>query len=396
MRLALIADAFPPMRSSGAVQLRDLSREFARQGHQVTVLVPAPGQDRRWLIEDMGGVEVVRLTAPQTRGASYVRRTIAEFLLPFVMMRNLRASPAKSREFDGIIWYSPTIFLGPIVKRLRRRNRCPSYLIIRDIFPDWAVDLGLMGRGWPYRFFKAVANFQYSVADIIGVQTRGNLAFFEKWRRRGTVRLEILQNWLGDVSDKGCSIDLAGTSLAGRRIFVYTGNMGVAQGMPKLLDLAARLKDNRSLGFVFVGRGSEISRLRDQAQRLGLRNTLIYDEIEPEEMAGLLAQCSAGLLALDSRHTTHNVPGKFISYMHAGLPVLASINAGNDLERLVVEEGIGRVSTDPLGTDLADLALSMLKNELQNQHVAERCRDLAKRMFSASGAARQIATALAQ
>jgi glycosyltransferase involved in cell wall biosynthesis len=394
MRIALIADAFPPMRSSGAVQLRDLSREFVRQGHQVTVLTPEPGQSEPWTIEDYQGVEVVRLRALKTRDTDYARRAIGEMLMPFLMLRNFRSSPAAARRFDAVLWYSPTIFLGPIVKALKRQHGCPSYLIIRDIFPEWAADMGLMRRGLAYRFFKAVANFQYSVADVIGVQAKGNVPFFDRWARGSATRVEVLQNWLSEAPDRGCSIDIAATPLAGRRIFVYAGNMGVAQGMGRLLDLAERLKGDKRIGFVFVGRGSAAAELKDDAGRRGLDNILFFDEIHPDEIAGLYAQCDVGLVALDPRHNTHNIPGKFISYMHAGLPVLASINAGNDLADLVETERVGRASTDPAAEDLPRLALEMLRDELSSDTASRCCTALARRLFSTEAAVRQIVAAI--
>lgn len=396
MRIALIADAFPPLRSSGAVQLRDLAREFARQGHEVTVLVPAPSQRRGWTVEERDGLDIVRLKAPRTKGTNHLRRLIGEFLMPFAMLRNYRASPLAGRRFDGIVWYSPTIFLGPIVKALKRESRCPTYLIIRDIFPEWAADMGLMGRGGVYRLLKAVADFQYSLADTIGVQTPGNLAFFERWQRRAGTRLEVLHNWLTELSDSGCSIDLATTSFAGRRIFVYAGNMGLAQGTGRLLDLAEQLQGNDTIGFVFVGRGDDTARLREDARRRRLMNVLFYDEIDPDEMTGLYRQCSLGLVALDPRHTTHNIPGKFISYMHAGLPVLASVNPGNDMATLVASAGVGRVSEDPTGANLKGLALAMMEDELLDPHVTDRCTTLARQLFSSETAAAQIIRALSR
>ena len=87
MRIALIADTFPPLRTSGAVQLRDLSREFVRQGHALTVMLPSAELDRPWMIEDLDGVEVLRLRAPKTKDIDYVRRTIGEFVMPFAMLK---------------------------------------------------------------------------------------------------------------------------------------------------------------------------------------------------------------------------------------------------------------------------------------------------------------------
>jgi glycosyltransferase involved in cell wall biosynthesis len=112
-----------------------------------------------------------------------------------------------------------------------------------------------------------VARYQYSVADIIGVQTPGNLSYFEDWKKTGK-KLVVLQNWLADTKPDSCSISINRTTLAGRKIFVYAGNMGVAQGMDILIDLAEKLKDRRDIGFLFVGRGSEAKRLAENLEGL--------------------------------------------------------------------------------------------------------------------------------
>lgn len=394
MKLALVADTFPPLRSSGAVQLRDLSREFERQGHQLTVLIQATNQAEPWKVEPNGNIDVIRLKSPKTKDVSYVRRTLSEFMMPFVMGRNFRKSPLGSRKFDGVIWYSPSIFLGPLVKRLRADSNCPSYLIIRDIFPEWAVDMGLMGRGLPYRMLKAVADFQYSVADTIGVQTPGNLALLHSTSSAMSGRIEVLHNWLTSNPDTGCSIQIDATSLAGRKIFVYAGNMGIAQGMPILLDLAAALEERKDIGFVFVGRGSDADRLRASAKARQLDNVLFFDEIDPDEIAGLYTQCHVGLVALDPRHQTHNIPGKFLSYLQSGLPVLATVNAGNDLIDVIVDNRVGFVSTDNSATILAGLARGLADESVGNPTVAARSKKLARTMFSSEAAVNQIVKAL--
>jgi glycosyltransferase involved in cell wall biosynthesis len=392
MRIALIADTFPPLRTSGAVQLRDLSREFVRQGHALTVMLPTAGLSTPWLLEDFDGVQVLRLRAPKTKDINYVSRTINEFLMPFAMLRNLRKSPLAQERWGGVVWYAPSIFLGPMANALKKASACKGYLIIRDIFPEWAADMGLMGRGLPYKFFKAVANYQYSVADVIGIQTQGNHAYFAG-RPSGSV--EVLQNWLADAPNVGCSISVAGGPLAGRTIFVYAGNMGVAQGMDIVLNLAERLLPRKDVGFIFVGRGSDAQRLREDAKTRSLDNVLFYDEIDPTEIAGLYAQCHVGLVALDPRHKTHNIPGKFLSYMQSGLPVLASINPGNDLEELIQLERVGRVCTDQSVDTMLGLADALLKDIANDAHVSERCKALSAKLFSPTAAVRQIVAALA-
>jgi len=394
MRIALIADTFPPLRTSGAVQLRDLSRELVQQGHDLTVLLPASDIEQAWSLEVMDGVQVLRLKAPKLKDISYVRRALGECMMPFAMRRSFSKSPLAGVKWDGVVWYAPSIFHGPLAKTLKQNSGCKGYLIIRDIFPEWAVDMGLMGRGLAYRFFDAVARYQYSVADTIGVQTPGNLAYFKKWAQGSGRSLEVLQNWLGPAAGIGCSINVSHTSLAGRKIFVYAGNMGIAQGMGILLDLADYFKNRDDVGFLFVGRGSDAKKLEAEARARGLDNVLFREEIHPDEIPGLYAQCHVGLVALDPRHKSHNIPGKFLTYMQNGLPTLANINRGNDLANLIRKERVGMVSEDNSLATLAMAAEKLLEQIDAKSGLAARCRALFSRLFAAETAAEQVVTAL--
>lgn len=394
MRLVLIASVYAPLRSSGAVQMRDLSIELVRQGHEVTMMVASPEINEAWKIELSNGVQVVRLKTPATTGLGYVRRAVGEFLMPMFMIRQLRLSPLRDDKWDGVVWYSPTIFLGLVVNLIKKSSKCKSYLILRDVFPEWAADIGLIGRRLPYWLFKAVANYQYSVADVIGVQAPGNQSYFVEWQKHPSRRLEVLQNWLANAPAVDCSISIDKTKIADRKIFVYAGNMGVAQGMGILLDLAERLKDSASIGFLFVGRGTDDQRLRADAKQRGLENVVFFDEIDPDEIPELYTQCHVGLVALDPRHKTHNIPGKFLSYMQAGLPVLASINPGNDLVELITKEQVGRVCTDTSVESMAANALELIDSLGTDSGFKDRCERLASRLFSPEVAAKQIVNAL--
>lgn len=395
MQIALIADAFPPLRTSGAVQLRDLSREFRNQGHEITVILPSAEIEHSWLLEDIENVRVLRLRAPKTKDVNYIRRTFAEFFMPFFMRRNLIKSPLANERWDGIVWYSPSIFHGPLVRAIKIASNCKSYLIIRDIFPQWAVDMGLMrSQGLIYHFFNTVARYQYSVADIIGVQTLGNLNYFKNWVSGGNRQLEVLQNWLFDSPAGKCSISLTNTKLVGRKIFVYAGNMGVAQGVGVFLDLAELLQERLDVGFLFVGRGSDAAKLAEDARLHRLNNVLFYDEIHPDEIPGLYAQCAVGLVALDPKHRSHNIPGKFLTYMQAGLPVLARINSGNDLVEIIKKNNVGRVIVDRERNSLVTQASELLDVLEVDRNVKDRCRNLYLELFSPEMAVKQIVYAL--
>lgn len=394
MRIALIADTFPPLRTSGAVQLRDLSREFARQGHALTVMLPAAELPQPWLLESVDGVEVLRLRAPRTKDIGYVSRTLGELFMPFAMRWNLNRSPLADQRWDGVVWYAPSIFHGPLASALKKASGCKGYLIIRDIFPEWAVDMGLMGRGLPYRFFDAVARYQYAVADVIGVQTPGNQSYFSGWLGKPGRKLEVLQNWLDKPARQRCSIRLDQTPLAGGKVFVYAGNMGIAQGMDILLDLAERLKARADVGFLFVGRGSDAARLKAVAHVRQLDNVVFFDEIDPDEIPDLYAQCHTGIVALDPRHKSHNIPGKFLTYMQSGLPVLANINAGNDLAQMIRVERVGQVCETNQVEELVLQAEKLLDQMETDSGLAARCTALFEREFAVDNTVKQIVAAL--
>ena len=394
MQIALIADTFPPLRTSGAVQLRDLSREFARQGHTLMVLLPSSDQKEPWRLEQFDGAQVLRLKSPRTKDIGYFRRTLSELVMPFAMLRQLRKSPLANHRWDGVVWYAPSIFHGPLASALKKSSSCKGYLIIRDIFPEWAVDMGLMSRSLPYFFFDAVARYQYSVADVIGIQTPGNQGYFARWSEKSGRKLEVLQNWLGNPVRRHCSIRVNETALAGRKVFVYAGNMGVAQGMNILLDLAEKLVFRSDVGFLFVGRGSDVGRLRKTAELRQLCNVVFFDEIHPDEIPDLYSQCSAGIVALDPRHKSHNIPGKFLTYMQSGLPVLANINAGNDLAQLIRNERVGQVCESNRVEDLLNFTNLLLTQIETDTSFSERCSRLFEREFAVERAVQQIVAAL--
>ena len=394
MQFVLIADAFPPLRNSAAVQLRDFAREVVRQGHQLTVMLPAAGQTEPWKIEDFDGVTVLRLRAPNTRDLGYVRRTLGELSMPFAMMRNLAKSPLSFKRWDGVIWYSPSIFHGHFVRSLKNASNCKGYLIIRDIFPEWAADMELMRRGLAYRFFRLIANYQYKFADVIGIQSEGNRRYFDRWKTGKGRTLEVLPNWLDKPAFSKYSLNIHDTPLAGRRVLDYAGNMGVAQGLDIFIDLAHRFSKHEDVGFLWVGRGSEVGRLSKLAKMRGLKNTYFADEIEPDEIPDLYVQCCAGIVALDPRHKSHNIPGKFVTYMQNGLPILANVNVGNDIAILIRKNRVGQVCETNKLEDLVYATERLLTQIESDNSLSRRCRCLFDSNFAVDKVVRQVISAL--
>jgi len=394
MKVILLAIHYPPLRTSCAVQMKDLALELFRLGHQPIVITPTDDLNNITAHDKIDGIEVFRVKTNKTNNVNFIYRGLNEILLPFKIINAIRKSNLSFNNLDAVIWYSPTIFFGPVVQFLKKASGCQTYLILRDIFPEWALDLGILKKNPIYYFFKIVAKYQYSVADIIGVQSPSNLKYFKKWYKKPNRKLEVLNNWLSPVKQKETKITFPNTKFSRKKLFVYAGNMGIAQGMDIFIELANSLKDRKDLGFIFVGRGSEVNKLKKLSTYKKLDNVLFFDEISPEEIPSLLKMCHVGLVALDLRHKSHNIPGKFLSYLQAGLPVLAKINFGNDLQYIIENENVGIVYSGDMVNDLSVLASKIIDDEKNYKIMSKSGKALYDKMFSTNKITNQIISSL--
>lgn len=343
MKIAIIADSFPPLRTSAAVQLHHLAIELERQGHEPWVFVPAAKVLGGLSVEKTLGIHVVRMRTPNPKTHVKILRLLNEALMPFFMLYRFYTKPLRKQYFDGIVWYSPSIFFGPLIYFVKRKSKCRSYLILRDIFPDWAWDVGLLQSKFAFKCLQLISHFQYRVADVIGIQTDGNRTYIPSRVSGGGASVEVLQNWLSLEVGKKCALNISRSPLAGRKIFLYAGNMGLAQAPRILVDLAAALSKHEQIGFVFVGRGSEKKSMEELASTKGLKNVLFFDEIAPEEILDFCRQCHVGIVCLDLRHRTQNIPGKLLTYLAAQLPIIAITSKESDLAQFIKSNNIGEV-----------------------------------------------------
>lgn len=205
----------------------------------------------------------------------------------------------------------------------------------------------------------------------------------------------MLWTWVTPSNpNKFSSIDLNKTHLAGRTIFVYAGNMGIAQDFDLIMDMVFYYKNQSDVGFVFVGRGSEVDRLKMIKVKNSLDNIIFYDEIDSTEIPGLYSQCDIGLVALDPRHKSNNIPGKFLSYMEAGLPVLARLNPSNDLVDVIAKNQVGASYIGADSLEFKSVADKLINAIMHDKNISHRCKNLAHTLFSTRNAVKQIIGAL--
>lgn len=398
MHIALIVDCYPPSIKSSAKLMQDLVGEFASSGHTVTVITVTDDLDEPLSIEREGMITVCRVRTGRIKGASHAVRAINEMLLSDVI--RFRASRfLKTLKPDLVVYYSPSIFFGRLVRYLKSQWHCRSYLILRDIFPEWAVEAGVLNRGMAYRVFKYFERLNYDAADCIAVQSPANLTYLETLQgtRPGSAHREVLYNWTSpQLPVRRQSGFREQWNLVGKFVFFYGGNIGVAQDMDNILRLAKRLECDDDARVVLVGEGSEFARIESCIQSGELRNVVLKPSVGQIEYLQMLQEFDAGLISLDSRLRSSNIPGKLLGYLQCGLPTLASVNPGNDLKALLEESGAGLVSLNPDDERLYENALAILRNSALRAQMRKDARRLLTEKFLVSAAAKQILEAFSQ
>jgi glycosyltransferase involved in cell wall biosynthesis len=390
MRILLLVDCYLPYPKSQAKQIHDLGAELVAQGHDVTVLAPSEAVVTPFEIAGEDGMRVVRVRAPRLKGVPKILRAIHEERLSSTLWRE--AGPfLEEQKVDLLVFYSPTIFFGKLVDRLKRLWRCPSYLILRDIFPQWAVDAGILRKGLPWRFFRHRELQQYAVADVIAVQSPRNLDYFRQELPGRHYRLEVLYNWAPlDEGELPASDLRMRLGLTDEVVFFYGGNIGVAQDMDNILRLAKAFPAEPRALFLLVGEGSEVDRLKARIADERIDNVRMLPAVGQREYLSMLPEVDVGLISLDRRLGTHNFPGKMLGYMQARRPILASINPGNDLAVVLAEHEAGLGSINGDDEALLRNATALARDPELRRRMGSSGRRLLEAKFSAPAAARQI------
>lgn len=390
LRILILVDCYYPNPKSSAKLVHDLGVELHRRGNQVFILTPSELVSESFTISIEDNLVIGRAKAGKFKGANRTFRAMQEIQLSRNLWRRARAFLCENR-CDLILFYSPSIFFGPLVTKLKSLWGCPAYLILRDIFPEWAVDAGILRMGLIYRFFRKMESLQYQAADLIAVQSPSNLEYFGRAFPGNQFHLKVLYNWTAVQEPVLPRTNWrAETGLENKFVFVYGGNIGVAQDMDNLLRLAAALARREDIHFVLLGSGSEVTRLKNNITAQGLRSVHVLPAVSQNEYLSMISECDAGLISLDSRLKTHNIPGKLLSYLYWGLPVLASVNQGNDLFSLLNTNRAGFCFVNGDHENLVAAARRLADNPDLRSEMGRNGRRLLEQTFSVPVAADQI------
>ena len=392
MRILLFVVYYLPSTMSSATLIHDLAVEFLRLGHEPIVVAPDENISQEYQLSCENGIKVLRIRTGKIKSATKFVRAFNEIRLSKIIWK-------KGKQFfdenpcDLIIYYSPTIFFGTLVKRLKKLFSCPSYLILGDIFPEWAVETGVLRKGLIYRYFKCKEQQNYEAADIIRVQSPANLLYFKENGLDKKYRLEVLYNWTSLTEQHALHTTItyrARLGLQNKVVFFYGGNIGIAQDIDNIIRLADNLRNEPAAYFLLVGGGSEVNRLKAIIESKGLTNIAIQDPVNHQEYLSMLSEFDVGLISLDSRLKSHNFPGKMMSYMYHAKPMLASINPGNDLKEMLENKKAGLVCINGEDDIFVSYARRLMADVNLRRQLGINARALLEDTFSVSKAAGQI------
>jgi len=390
MRILLLVDYYLPGTTSCAKLTHDLASELVKQKHEVLLITTVDTAPKAMLVEHSGSLTVARIRTGPIKGAPLPLRALREIGLSHLSWwcaRNL----IRERRIDLVVYYSPTIFWGPLVRRVKELWGCPAYLILRDIFPKWARDCGVLHDGPAYRFFQREAIRQYDQADTIGVESEGAVRYFQTTFPEKRYKVEVLNNWT--TLDEGSIIPGGYREKFGwqdKVVFFYGGNMGVAQGVDTILGLLRAMRPRTEVRFLLVGQGSEVPRMDSAIANEGLDNVKLLPAVDQRTYLSMLSEADVGFLSLARELQTHNVPGKALPYMYFSLPILASLNPGNELSAVVRTYHAGFcVETGDLPGLLA-AAVRLAEDKDLRHRLGLNARSLLETRFSVSAAAKQV------
>ena len=340
-KILLVADTFFPEKNSAALMLNSLAMYIHNEKIELLVITPHDNFEQKIDISKDSGFIHLKFYCPFRKSKNLILRFFGEFLLSRFFIKNSKIINEYFENVDLIISYSPTIFFGPYIKYLKKEfNIKKSYLILRDIFPQWIVDLKIIGKKNPiYFIFKYYEKVLYSNSSKIGIQSNNNIKYFSSQNYKK--KIEFLPNWYQDdiIPEKS---DLF-NDINFKYKIIYSGKLSFAQNLENFNFFLELISQIPEACFVYIG---------DNYNKISTsHNIYSFKSVSQEQLQYLLNECVLGIINLDKKHTTHNVPGKSLNYLAKGLPIIASLNPGNDFIETINSNKIGYATSNEFFED---------------------------------------------
>ena len=327
----------------------DLLRELIARGHQVYCISPA---ERRTGIETHFEEDghLLKLRIGNTQKTGIIEKGISTVMIEPQFIAAIKKHFADIR-FDLVLYSTPPITLAGAIRYVKKRDGAKTYLMLKDIFPQNAVDIGMMAKTGPkavlYSYFRNKEKQLYALSDRIGCMSRANVDFILKHNEElSPDRVEVFPNCIEpqDVSvspeERAALRDKYGIP-RDRKVFVYGGNLGKPQGIPFIIQCLKQLDGKTDAFLLIVGSGTEFGKLEEYFRTAKPKNMKLMSHLPKDDYDRMVAACDVGLIFLDDRFTIPNFPSRLLAYMQAGLPVIACTDPNTDIGQVAVDGGFG-------------------------------------------------------
>ena len=329
----------------------DLLRRFAQDGHQVYAVCSR--EKRMGLSTELfheGNAQILKVRIGNITKTNLIEKGISTLRIEKEYIDAINKH-FKGVKFDLILYSTPPITLAGTIQRLKKRDGAKTYLMLKDIFPQNAVDIGMMKKtgvkGILYHYFRSKEKTLYNISDWIGCMSPANVDYVLKnnsWIDSNKV--EICAN---TVEPQDLSVDQHGRDVLrekyqiplDKKVFVYGGNLGKPQDIPFIIQCLKSQMSNRDVYFLIVGDGTEFGKLEQFFYENQPQNMKLLKRLPKEDYDHMIAACDVGLIFLDHRFTIPNFPSRLLSYTQAKLPVLACTDPNTDVGKVCVDGGFG-------------------------------------------------------
>ncbi len=386
MKIVLFSDYYYPTIKSGSIVIKDLATELTRLGHEAMVITFNENQKDFLTKEKNGSITIIRLRS-RLRKFGMIGRLLSELRYSSSIIKGLKI--IENDNIDGIICFSPSIFYHKAISWLKNEYQIKAYLIVRDIFPKWLLDAGILKEGPLFRFFRKEEIKLYNSVDFIGIESIKDLDYFKSYIDANT-HLEVLDNW-GSSFDINQIVSHDSSPLPKGLInIIYGGNMADAQDLYSLLD---DLDDSVLEGKAFItliGSGHQLNSIKSLIKKKKLRNLRLVDEVDQETYLTILKDADIGLVSLNRKLKSNNFPLKMMGYMQQSKPILAHVNRDNEIIKIIEQNDIGKVSLSGDKKGLNENLISMIENKERLQEQGSKALELFEKRFTVKIAIEKI------
>lgn len=337
----------------------DLMRMFRDRGGMVYIVSPLERRYRgRTRLSQRNGVHLLNVKTLNIQKTNIIEKGIGTLLLEWQFQCAIQKY-LKGIEFNLILYSTPPITFTNVVKYLKKRNpEAISYLLLKDIFPQNAVDMRMFSkRSVFYHFFRQKEMALYRISDYIGCMSDANVEFlrshnsyYQKWRVEVAPNSIELRAEEGEIVDKNYIRKKYGLPLE-KTIFIYGGNLGKPQGIDYLIKCLEEIKYRDDCFFVITGNGTEFHKLRswydketagkEETKNDRKLNVVLMQGLPKDEYEQLVQSCDVGLIFLDYRFTIPNYPSRLLSYLENKMPVICATDVNTDIGKVAEQNGYG-------------------------------------------------------